>query len=107
MLNYVLQNQLTPQQIVTCAQKGYSGIKNGPALTTAMIQWRNANFNSLPKVPDQPNVPAYTSAMGKQYGMGNYDGFDPCSFLTGLVSAVGVAAAGLYLFEYLKRTGRF
>ena len=68
MLNYVLQNQLSQTQIDNCALKGYSGIKNGPALTAAMIAWRNANYNALPHVADQPNVPPATPAMYRQYG---------------------------------------
>ena len=29
-----------------------------------------------------------------------------CDFLTGMVSAIGLGAAVLYLFDYLKRSGR-
>jgi hypothetical protein len=102
MLNYVDPSQVSPTQLTACSMNGYQGIKNGPLLTNAMIAWRNANYGSLPKVPDQPNVPEYTQAMGQPYGMGDWDG---ASFISGLVAAIGVAAAGLYLWQYAKRMG--
>lgn len=103
-LNYATQSQVSPQQLDDCAAKAYGqmGIKNGPLLTLAMIQWRNANYASLPKIPDQPNLAAYTPDVGKQYGMGDFDG---CSFLTGLVASVGVAAAAMYVWSQAKRMG--
>ena len=101
-LNYVDPSQVSTKQLTDCAMKGYSGNKDGPLLTTPMIAWRNANYASLPKVPDNPNVPAFTPAIGQPYGMGSFDG---CSFLTGLIASVGVATAGLYLFNQAKRMG--
>ena len=38
-------------------------------------------------------------------GMGSVSGVS-CDFLTGMVSAIGLGAAVLYLFDYLKRSGR-
>ena len=101
-LNYVDPSQVSTKQLTDCAMKGYQGNKDGPLLTTPMIAWRNANYASLAKVPDNPNVPAFTPAIGQPYGMGSFDG---CSFLTGLIASVGVAAAGLYLFNQAKRMG--
>ena len=100
MLNYVDPSQVSTQQLVDCAMKGYSGNRNGPKLTTPMIAWRNANYASLPKIPDNPSVPPYNAQTMK--GMGEFDGG---SFLTGLIASVGVAAAGLYLFNQAKRMG--
>ena len=39
-------------------------------------------------------------------GMGCADSGISCDFLTGMVSAIGLGAAVLYLFDYLKRSGR-
>jgi hypothetical protein len=101
MLNYVLQDQLTQNQVIQCALKGYSGIKNGPALTPSMIAWRNANYSKLPKVADQPNVPDATSAMFKQYGMGAL----PQTSLSAL-AWVGIGAVGLWALASAMGKGR-
>jgi hypothetical protein len=42
----------------------------------------------------------------QQKGMGCADSGMSCDFLTGMISAIGLGAALLYLFDYLKRSGR-
>jgi hypothetical protein len=39
-------------------------------------------------------------------GLGCADSGSTCDFLTGMISAIGLGAAMLYLFDYLKRSGR-
>ena len=71
-LAYTLQSQVTPQQLVTCAQAGYqSNTIDGPLLTTAYQTWRNNNPGLVPKVPYQANPPAFTPQMAAQYGLGS------------------------------------
>ncbi len=96
MLNYVLQNQLSQTQIDNCALKGYSGIKNGPLLTNAMIAWRNANYGALPHVADQPNVPPATAAMYRANGFG---GLGDSGAGTALLMVVG---GGVLLWAAVK-----
>lgn len=98
-LNYVDPSQVSTQQLITCAEKGYSGNRDGKLLTAAILACRAQNYASLPKIPDNPNVPPYDASMS---GMGDWDGG---SFLQGLISAVGVAAAGLYLYKFAKKQG--
>jgi hypothetical protein len=107
LLNYVDPSQVTSQQLLDCATSQVVGtcqrVGNGPLLTTAMIAWRNSNYNALPKIPyqkPQPLTAAQQSACGS--GMGDWDGG---SFLQGLISAVGVAAAGVYLYNFARKKG--
>lgn len=103
ILNYVDGSQVSMAQQMACNKLGYPGQNiNGPLLTTPMVAWRGANYSKLPKVPDQPNVPTYTQAMGTKYGLGDWDGG---SFIQGLISAVGLAAGAWYLYGEAKRRG--
>ena len=104
-LNYVDPSQVSATQLAACAEKGYSGNKNGPLLTPAMIACRAQNYGSLPKIPDNPNVPQATPALLQQYGMSGLGDWDSCSFLTGLVASLGVAASAIYLWNQAKRMG--
>jgi hypothetical protein len=38
-------------------------------------------------------------------GMGCAEGSSPCDILLGMISAVGLAAASVYLYDYFKRSG--
>ena len=99
-LGYVQQNQVDPRQLLTCAQAGYQGIKDGPLLTTAFLAWRAANFNSLPAVPYNPNPPQMTQAMATQYGLGQYDDGGSCLCL--VVIALATAAGIWWAYEESK-----
>lgn len=104
MLNYVDPSQVSPTQLALCAQKGYSGNLNGPLLTTQMIRCRALNYGSLPKIPDNPNVPQYNSSMMPQgvSGLGDYDG---CSFLGTLLAATAGTALAMWLLDQARKSG--
>jgi hypothetical protein len=99
MLNYVDPSQVSATQLLLCAQKGYQGNTDGPKLTPQMLACRAANYATLPKIPDNTNIPAYNAAT---MGMGDWDS---ASFLQGLLTAVGAGAAVVFLYNEGKRRG--
>lgn len=108
LLNYVDPSQVSVSQLTDCATSQVVGtcrkVTNGPALTTAMIAWRNANYAQLPKVPYQKpqSLTDSQKTLCGGSGMGDWDGG---SFLQGLISAVGVAAGAVYLYKEGKKRG--
>lgn len=49
---------------------------------------------------------AFAQIIQQQKGVGCADSGLSCDFLTGMISAIGLGAAMLYIFDYLKRSGR-
>lgn len=90
-LAYVLPSQVSSSQLLQCSLKGYQGVRDGPLLTTAFQTWRNNNPNSLPKVPDQANVPQMTDALAQQYGLGGLGQTAPTGMGLLLVAIGGAA----------------
>jgi hypothetical protein len=96
-LDYVVQSQVDPRQLLTCAQAGYSGVKGGPLLTQQYLLWRAANWNALPKVAYNPNPPQATPALLKANGLGQYDDGGSCMCL--VVIALATAAGVWWAYE--------
>ena len=103
-LGYVVQSQVDPRQLLTCAQAGYSGIKDGPLLTQQYLLWRAANWNTLPKVAYNPTPPQATEALLVQNGLGQYE-FDGGGSCICLVVVALATAAGVW-WAYQESKGR-
>jgi hypothetical protein len=103
VLNYALDKQVSQAQITRCQQLNYMGTVDGPLLTAAYETWRNNNYNSLPMIPDQANVPPWSNALGKPWGLeGLGDDGSGCMCLV----LVALAVAGGVWWAYEERKGR-
>lgn len=94
---YILQSQVTPQQLMDCINKEYFLMGSKGRLTAEQQLWQNENFATLPKVADDPNVPKYDQ---KTMGLaGTSEGVNSMI----LWGSIGLGAAALWLAkEYSK-----
>jgi hypothetical protein len=72
---------------------------------TALSSYAQAPAPPMPSLVTQGHPSYSPPARGGGGGMGCANG-SSCDFLTGMISALGLGAALLYLYDYLQKSGR-